>query len=76
MLLAPDFHPLIRNPEIIARLNAALASHWSDLPVQLDVVRIDGIPNNPGEDFSFSWLPRASASNPDAVFRSAAAISG
>lgn len=74
VLLAPDFHPLIRNPEIIARLNAALASpDWSKMPIQLDVVRIDSIPDNPGEDFSFSWLSRASAGNANAGVRGAAA---
>jgi hypothetical protein len=53
VLIAPRMHPLIQNPAIFQRLNAALAEHWRDKPITFETAQIKSIPANPDEDFGF-----------------------
>jgi hypothetical protein len=53
VLIAPRMHPLIHNPAIFQKLNAALAEHWHDKPVTFETAQIKSIPNNADEDFGF-----------------------
>lgn len=53
VLLAPKMHPLIQNPAIFQKLNAALTNHWRDKPISFETAQIKNIPTNPDEDFVF-----------------------
>jgi hypothetical protein len=53
VLIAPRMHPLIQNPAIVRKLNAALVEHWREKPVTFETAQIKRIPNNPDEDFGF-----------------------
>jgi hypothetical protein len=53
VLIAPRMHPLIQNPAILQKLNAALAEHWRDKPITFETAQIKSIPTNPDEDFGF-----------------------
>ena len=52
VLLAPDFHPLISEHKIIARLNKASAEQWLNKPVRFEAIQLR-LPEQ-GGDFSFS----------------------
>jgi hypothetical protein len=52
VLLAPSFHPLVDEPQIVAQLNAASATRWPERPVRFEVVKFQ-LPKL-GGDFSFA----------------------
>ncbi|QWG18830.1 hypothetical protein KMZ68_02765 [Bradyrhizobium sediminis] len=53
VLLAPSIHPLIVDSNIMTELNRSAQSHWSDIPVQFEALRIAAMPRGPGDDFAF-----------------------
>jgi hypothetical protein len=54
VLLAPDFHPLISEPQMFAALNTATTGLYSDRPISFETATISGYPQDESGDFEFS----------------------
>lgn len=53
VLLAPRFHPLISEPRLFGKLNAATERLFVERPIHFETVTISGLPNGKGRDFEF-----------------------
>jgi hypothetical protein len=54
VLLAPNFHPLISEPQMFAALNTATTGLYSDRPISFETATITGYPQDESGDFEFS----------------------
>ena len=54
VLLAPDFHPLILEPQMFAVLNTATKGLYSDRPISFETTTISDYPQDESGDFEFS----------------------
>jgi len=52
--LAPNFHPLILEPQMFEVLNAAMKRLYSDRPISFETATITGYPQDEYGDFKFS----------------------
>ena len=52
--LAPNFHPLIEEPQMFAVLNSAMKRLYSDRPISFETATITDYPKDENGDFKFS----------------------
>ena len=54
VLLAPEFHPLISEPRMFEKLNAATQRLYVDKPIHFEMATISRCPDDKCRDFEFT----------------------